>query len=153
MSKSTACDEVLDERAVLLTDQGLSSVELEALDDAVRAAAMVRSAAALLGCSKVTATAIGTSAGALAENAVLHGGGGHLTVHASADPIVLSVSDRGSGSVAVVSEQLQGRMPHPASPTFGAGIGLSTVRQLMTGTNVTQREGGGLCVRALKHRG
>lgn len=157
MSKSVASlNDVLDERiAALLQSEGVVSVDLQELVDASVSAAIVRSTATLLGFAAKDAAEIATSAAELASNAVLHAGGGALDVHCSPEMLVLTVTDRGSGSAAVVRERLRGAMPSPlapVAPTTGLGLGLGAVARLMCGVVVEEREGGGLLVRAWKKR-
>ncbi len=129
-----------------MSEEELVDVEIKEDFDIVKARARARAVAATLGFEVVDQTRIATAVSEIARNALIHGGGGKMTV---------STLDQKKGLEIVIVDQGPGipdinqAMKDGYSTTGGLGLGLGGAKRLMDelhvesstlGTKVTMRK-------------
>ena len=122
---------------------------LQSDEDVVRARQTTREWAVRLGFGLVEQTKIVTAASELARNTVIHGKGGSFLLESLNDGprrgLRLTFSDQGPGIPDVARALKDG-----FTTGNGLGLGLGGARRLMSGLEITSREGAGTTVSAVR---
>ncbi|NIS68164.1 MAG: ATP-binding protein [Proteobacteria bacterium] len=129
-----------------MSEEELANVDIKEDFDIVKARATARSLAAALGFEVVDQTRIATAVSEIARNALIHGGGGKMTVGPldQKKGLEIVIIDQGSGI-----PDIDQAMKDGYSTTGGLGLGLGGAKRLMdelyvesssVGTKVTMRK-------------